>query len=486
MVRGSCMLEHVLRRMGFGVSPEDLAYYADLAPLSLATQLLNYEQVPDDVDAKIGLTDYAGITSRGQFSPDTVIGDARQRWLFRMVHTRRPLQEKMALFWHNHFATAYSKVAGAFGAVHGAKMMDARAQNAGAAYRGQVQLFRDLGTGSFRDLLVEVAKDPAMLVWLDGRTNVRARPQENFGRELMELFTTGIGHYTEADVYAAARVFTGWNLELAGDRGNEVTSYYRFIYNQNQHDPTGKEFTFEIYPGGGRTIPARPAAQGMQDGLDLIDALARHPATARRLATRLYQYFINDVDAPDERLITDVAEAYLSSNYSIKAMLRSLLLSEQFLGGANVFRHYSWPVEFTVRSIKETGWRGLSVDSALTPLVNMGQQLYEPPDVNGWALGAEWFSTASMLSRMNFASTLAANQKFNLAREAQPYRQTPERVLEFLMQRFQNAGFTSDGYSAVLDYLRAGITWNGSDAQLNTKVAGAARLIVGAGEYQFD
>ena len=480
------MLEHILRRMGFGASPEDLAYYAGLTPLSLATQLLNYEQVPDDVDAKIGLTDYVGVTTRGQFSPDTVIGDARQRWLFRMVHTRRPLQEKMALFWHNHFATAYSKVAGAFGAVHGTKMMDARGQNFGGAFRGQVQLFRDLGTGSFRDLLVEVAKDPAMLVWLDGRTNVRARPQENFGRELMELFTTGIGHYTEADVYAAARVFTGWNLELTGERGNDLASDYRFIYNQNQHDPTAKEFTFEIYPGGGRTIPARAAAQGMQDGLDLIDALARHPATARRLATRLYQYFINDVDAPNEAFINEAAQAYLSSNYSIKAMLQRLLLSEQFLSGANVFRHYSWPAEFTVRSIKETGWRGLSVDSAITPLVNMGQQLYEPPDVNGWALGAEWFSTASMLSRINFASTLAANQKFNLAREAQPYRQSPERVLEFLMQRFQNAGFTADGYSAVLDYLRAGISWTGSEAQLNTKVAGAARLIVGAGEYQFD
>ena len=480
------MLDHILRRMGFGASPEDLAFYAGLSPLSLATRLLNYEQEPDDVDAKIGLADYVGVTTRGQFSPDTVIGDARQRWLFRMVHTRRPLQEKMALFWHHHFATAYSKVAGAFGAVHGTKMMDARGQNFGGAFRGQVQLFRDLGTGSFRDLLVEVARDPAMLVWLDGRTNVRARPQENFGRELMELFTTGIGHYTEADVYAAARVFTGWNLELTGERGNELASYYRFVYNQAQHDPTAKEFTFEIYPGGGRTIPARPAAQGMQDGLDLIDALARHPATARRLATRLYQYFINDVDAPNEAFINDAAQAYLSSNYSIKAMLQRLLLSEQFLSGANVFRHYSWPAEFTVRSIKETGWRGLSVDSAITPLVNMGQQLYEPPDVNGWALGAEWFSTASMLSRMNFASTLAANQKFNLAREAQPYRQSPERVLEFLLQRFQNAGFTSDGYSAVLDYLRAGITWNGSDAQLNTKVAGAARLIVGAGEYQFD
>jgi uncharacterized protein (DUF1800 family) len=480
------MQEHILRRMGFGASPDDLAYYADLSPLSLVSQLLNYEQVPDDVDTRIGLADYVGVTTRGQFSPDTVIGDARQRWLFRMVHTRRPLQEKMALFWHNHFATAYSKVAGAFGAIHGTKMMDAKAQSFGGAFRGQVQLFRDMATGNFRDLLVEVAKDPAMLVWLDGRTNVRARPQENFGRELMELFTTGIGHYTEADVYAAARVFTGWNLELTGDRNDQVASYYRFVYNQAQHDPAAKEFTFEIYPGGGRTIPARAAAQGMQDGLDLIEALARHPATARRLATRLYQYFVNDVDAPDEGLINDVAQAYLVSNYSIRAMLQRLLLSEQFLSGAHAFRHYAWPAEFVVRSIKETGWRGLSVDTAITPLANMGQQLYEPPDVNGWALGAEWFSTASMLSRINFAATLAGNQKFNLARDAQPYRQSPERVLEFLLQRFQNAGFTGDGSAAILDYLRAGGAWTGSDAQLNIKVAGAARLIVGAGEYQFD
>jgi hypothetical protein len=116
----------------------------------------------------------------------------------------------------------------------------------------------------------------------------------------------------------------------------------------------------------------------------------------------------------------------------------------------------------------------------------MGQQLYEPPDVNGWALGPEWFSTASMLSRMNYAATLAGNQKFNLARDAAPYAQSPERLVEYLLARFPNAGFNGDGYAALLDYMRAGITWNGSSAQLNTKVAGAVRLIVGAGEYQFN
>jgi uncharacterized protein (DUF1800 family) len=481
------MLEHILRRMGFGASPEDLSYYADLTPAALVQALLNFDQVTEDIDAQIGGPGFAGITTRGAgFSPDTVINDARQRWLFRMIHTHRPLQEKLALFWHNHFATAYSKVAAAVGTVHATKMMDAKPASFAHAFRGQVQLFRELATANFRDLLVAVAKDPAMLVWLDGRTNTRQRPQENFARELMELFTTGIGHYTEQDVYAAARVFTGWNMTLIGDRADQMNSYYQYLYQPNQHDPSAKEFTFAVYPDGSRVIPARPASQGEQDGIDLIAALARHPATAERLATKLWRFFINDVDAPDPGAIAAIAQTYLANNCSIKATLQRLFFSEWFLDGSNQFRRYGWPVEFAVRAIKEVGWRGLSVDSAMTPLQNMGQQLYEPPDVNGWETGPGWFSTASMLSRMNYSSTLAANQRFNLARDAQSYRQSPEQVMQYLLARFQTPGFSADGYAAFLDYLRAGASWTGSDAQLNTKVPGLTRLIVGSGEYQFN
>ena len=129
-----------------------------------------------------------------------------------MVHSQRPLQEKMALFWHNHFATAYSKVAGAFGAAEATRLFAAKPTEDSNAVVGQLELFRKYAVGNFRDLLVEVAKDPAMLVWLDGRLNVRGRPQENFARELMELFTMGVGTFQETDVYAGARVFTGWNL----------------------------------------------------------------------------------------------------------------------------------------------------------------------------------------------------------------------------------------------------------------------------------
>jgi uncharacterized protein (DUF1800 family) len=483
MARGDRQLEHVLRRIGFGASNADLAAYAGQSVHAVIDTLLDYEQFPDDVDDNIGKPEYVSVTTRGQFAPNTVINDARQRALFRMVHSKRPLQEKMALFWHNHFATAFSKVNGTYGSVHATKLMAGRQGAIAGNQRGQYELFRQKATGSFADLLFDVAQDPAMLVWLDGRNNTRLRPQENFGREIMELFTMGVGNYTEADVVAAARVFTGWTLQLLGDRATPETSYYQFVYNANNHDATAKEFTFSIYADGSRTIPARPAAQGMQDGLDFILALVRHPATAHRLATKLYQFFISETSTPNQEVISDLANTYMQSNYNIKAVLRRLFTADYFF--ASEHQRYSWPSEFVVRSIKETGWTGFTVDAAMTPLVNMGQQLYEPPDVNGWVQGPEWFSTASMLARMNFAATLMGNQKFNIGRELQPYRETPERVVAYMLNRYNYAPMTTDVYNALLEYARGGGAWTGNDTQLNNKGAGLARLIVASSEFQF-
>ncbi len=480
------MLDHVLRRMGFGASTTELDRFARAPLVGVIGYLLNYDRAPDDVDAKINDPAYVGVVTRGQFQPNTVINDARQRWLFRMVHSERPLQEKLALFWHNHFATAYSKVAGTFGGEHATKMMDGKAAEVAGSRRGQIQIFRDMATGRFDELLIEVAKDPAMLVWLDGRLNVRARPQENFGRELMELFTTGVGHYTEEDVYAAARVFTGWNLRLSGDRTAPATSYYEYVYNANQHDPTAKTFSFAVLTDGSRTIPARAATEGEQDGVDLIRALARRPETAERLARKFYAFFVSEFSTPGDGLISEMREAYLNNDTSIRAMLVRLLTSNEFLDASHEFSRYAWPVEYVVKAIKETGWSGLAVDAAMTPLVNMGQQLYEPPDVNGWALGPEWFSTASMLSRMNFAAALMSNQRFNLQREAAAARQSPEALLDFHLQRFTPSPLPDPTRGALLDYLRQGVTWPVSDAQLASKASGLARLIVGSSEYQFN
>src|SRR5580765_2503929 len=171
--------EHLLRRAGFGARPDELETFFKLSFNGAVDRLVNYEQIPDDVDSKMFQPGFVGITTRGQFAPGANIVDARQRWLFRMVHSNRPLQEKMTLFWHNHFATGYTKVAGTLGAADGTRYMAAKASEDPARVSGQIEMLRDNALGNFRDLLVNIAKDVAMLVWLDGRTNTRARPQEN-------------------------------------------------------------------------------------------------------------------------------------------------------------------------------------------------------------------------------------------------------------------------------------------------------------------
>src|SRR4051794_673635 len=293
---GEHVIEHLLRRAGFGAGQDEIDDYLELGYAAAVQQLLHYDGVPDDVDALIGTPGYVSVTARGEFLPRTVINDARQRWLFRLVHSRRPLQEKMALFWHNHFATAYSKISGALGADEGARYMAAKPTEDPNQVKGQIELFRQYAVGNFRDLLLAVAKDTAMLVWLDGRTNVKGRPQENFARELMELFTMGGDTFAESDVLAGARVFTGWNLA-------RVNNTQVFSYVSAQHDTASKTFTFPVLPDGSKTIPARTADAGIQDGVDLINAVARHPATGPRLARKLYNYFISEVGPVDETLI---------------------------------------------------------------------------------------------------------------------------------------------------------------------------------------
>ena len=265
---------------------------------------------------------------RDLFAPDIDIDDARQRWLFRMIHSRRPLQEKMAMFWHNHFATAYSKLAADSGERQAAKML-AHKPGALRGPQGQIELFRQYALGNFRDLLIQVAQDPAMVIWLDGKSNTKARPQENFGREIIELFTIGVGNYVESDVYAAARVFTGWNLrgsdDYRKDEYGDLNAYQEFVYNADQHDTGDKTFSFPIYSNGSRTIASRSESAGMQDGIELITALAIHPETGRRLARKFWNFFISEIHAPDPAFVESVAAVYLQGRTEIRPVIRHIL-----------------------------------------------------------------------------------------------------------------------------------------------------------------
>jgi uncharacterized protein (DUF1800 family) len=484
MAKPTPLTEHLLRRAGFGMTPGERDKWGRY-PYSLAVlALTSFNPAKTDIDNRIGTPGYVGITTRGSFRPDTVLNDARQRWLFRMVHSPAPLQEKMALFWHHHFATAHSKIAGIVGQTDATRTMAAKPQTDPAGAKGQIELFREMALGKFRDLLVAVAKDVAMLYWLDGYLNRRAQPQENFGRELMELFTFGVEHYVETDVYAAARVFTGWNLVQTGTRGS-ANAYYAFNYNAAQHDTNAKDFSFAIYPNGSKRIEARSAAQGMQDGLDLINALAIHPETARRMARRLWTFFVSETDTPDASFVTNIANVYLKNDTNMRSVVRAVLLSPQFTNAARFHRRYGWPAEFVVRAMKEVGHVGFSVDTAIPAMLNMGQQLLEPPDVNGWELGPGWFSTGGMLARMNFAAQLATNQRFALRDQARSAAGTPESLLAFIAERLSLPPLAEAERAALIDYVRAGGAWTGSDTQILNKAGGLAHLLTGSGEYQF-
>jgi uncharacterized protein (DUF1800 family) len=478
-------IRHLLRRAGFGASPQELGFYSELGRSATVDALVDYEQFDDDVDAFIAQPGYVGVTARGTFSPNTVINDARQRWLFRMVHSARPLQEKMTLFWHNHFATAYSKVAGAYGSSDATRMMAAKASEDPAGLQGQVETIRQMCMGSFRDLVIAMAKDPAMLVWLDGRFNTRQKPQENFGRELMELFSMGVGFYTESDVYAAARVFTGWNLGRTATSRDDPAPKYEFAYSAAAHETAAKTFSFPIYPDGTRTIPVRAAADGMQDGIDLITAVVSYPATARRLVTRLWNYFVSELNPPPEELVSELAGVYLASRFNLRHTVGRLLRSADFRSEATYFTKYSWPAEFVARSLKEVGWSGFTVNDAVSQMVNMGQVLYEPPDVAGWEQGAGWISTGGVLARMNFAAQLSRTQNTNLVAAVKPYAKTPDAVLSYFLDRLAPSPYDDGGYNDLRSYLTSSGAWTGSDAQLRTKVPGLVHLIAGSGEYVF-
>ena len=478
-------IEHLLRRAGFGARPDELDMYGQMSIPDAVDMLVNFEGVDDAVDTFIGKAGYVNVTTRGQFLPQANITDARQRWLFRMVHSDRPLQEKMTLFWHNHFATGYTKVAGTLGAAEGARYLAAKASEDPGKVRGQIEMLRENALGNFRDILVNIAKDAAMLVWLDGRTNTKAKPQENFAREIMELFTVGVGNYTEEDVYAGARVFTGWNMQQAGNAA-DGSRRQEFAYVAAQHETTAKTFSFAVYPSGSRTIGARSASDGMQDGLDLIDGLAANPNTGRYLATKLYRFFVNEFGAVNETFVNRIANVYLRSKYDMRVVMREVLLSPEFWDPSAYFARYSWPVEFVVRALKDIGWNGFSVNDALTPLSNMGQILYDPPDVAGWRPGQEWFSTSAMLSRLNFAASLASNQKFNLttAVKTAGANRSPEALLAFISDALVAAPADASVAGELSSYLRATGAWTGADAQIQNKAAGLVHLIAGSPEYQ--
>ncbi len=368
-------LAHLLRRAGLGASQTELERYLPLGVEGTIDALLRYDQEPEEIDDGAIVSLLQGDNPRLQ--PPMVVG----WWVYRMLVTRRPLQERMALFWHNHFATSASKV------------------NDGRLMLMQIQLFQRLGVGNFQTLVLEVARDPAMLVWLDGFRNVKGKPNENFARELLELFTMGIGNYTEQDIKEAARAFTGWTF-------SRVTG--AFVFNRVQHDEGEKVFL---------------GKRGNFNGDDIVRIAVQHPATATFIARKFYRHFINDIDPPDEKVVAMLARVFTESGYEIKALLRQLLLSAPFWSERAIRRRIKSPIEFVIGTLRAVGvgerLREVNLSAAAGQRVllaflrltgqwmrRMGQSPLYPPSVAGWDWGTAWISSSTMLERMRFAQVL--------------------------------------------------------------------------------
>ena len=364
---------HLARRAGFGAAPAELGELVELGPQRAAERFLDW---PDD-DAELERRRAAHGAAladpvAGEDGAAAAVARLRVTALWRMARTRWPLREKLALLWHDHFPTAESKVV--------------RYE----LLRDQHELFRRRGRGTFRELLHAVARDPAMLVYLDNRVSERERPNENWGRELLELFTLGVGHYEQRDVREAARVFTGWTTP---DRNRGP-----FRFDAGLHDRGDKRVL-------GRLIEGRTGKRGVGEGEELLDLLAEHPSCARTVATKLASAFV--AERPASALVDELAERFEGTGGSIRELLRTLLASAAFHAPEARFALHRSPVDWTVAAVRLLGVRNPHLLGLPERSARMGLQLFEPPSVAGWDAGRAWVRTSAVVERFDLALTLA-------------------------------------------------------------------------------
>jgi uncharacterized protein (DUF1800 family) len=364
---------HLLNRAGFGATPKEVAAYAQLSRtegverLLVTTRTVAQTPPPAWVSEPIlpprelrGMSPerrkafVAGEIQRGL--------DLRAWWVNEMATTPSQLTERMTLFWHNHFVSSQRKV-------RYTRLM----------YEQNV-LLRRHATGSFAALLHAVGKDPAMVIYLDSAQNRRGQPNENFAREVMELFTLGEGHYTENDVREAARAFTGWSI----DRDTGAYKYRPFI-----HD------------GGAKTVLGR---SGNFDGDDVLDILLARPATAEFVVAKMWREFVSP--EPDPAEVRRIAAAFRGSSYDVKTALRGLFLSDAFWARANRGTLVKSPVDLVVGTVRQFDVEYGDPAPFAMVAAQLGQNLFAPPNVRGWPGGEAWINSSTLLARKTFIERL--------------------------------------------------------------------------------
>jgi uncharacterized protein (DUF1800 family) len=349
---------HLLARAQFGLSPAELdRSVKEGLPATVERLLQPQPESAEFQTAEAALREAALATS--------AIDELKIWWLYRMRFSANPLVEKMTLLWHNHFATSNAKV------------------NHVPRMTRQNDLIRQLALGDFRELLHGMARDPAMLIWLDGNANRKRHPNENFAREVMELFSLGIGNYTEKDIQEAARAFTGWHVREG-----------EFWFNTLQHDP------------GDKTVFGKTS---QFDGNAIIDLCLAQPACPRFLALKLLRTFV--VATPAPRQIDAVAASITRHHYRMQPVLGELFRSQMFFAPEHRRSLIKSPLDFVLGSLRGLGG-SVNWPPVVQLLADLGQNVFEPPSVKGWDGGRLWINTSTLLMRANFVTGLCFSEKF--------------------------------------------------------------------------
>ncbi len=375
---GIALMSHLMRRAGFGAPRSELEERVAKGYEETVEELLNPEEYglpPADENLLFRHLPSAMIPGDNPLP-------AQANYAWQMINTQRPLEEKMALFWHHLFATGESKVSNS------------------NEILAQIKMFRAYGMGSYWALLMELAKNPAMIYWLDNNENHKDAPNENWGRELLELFSMGVGNYTENDVFECSRAFTGWTISRKLPRLPYGMHSWEFEYDPTDHDDGEKVFLGQ---------------RGRFNGEDIIEIIVRQPATARFMARHLYNFFVADeaqvpawqtTSPRDPVAINIIGDTFVSSGYDIRSTLR-VILNSDFFKEARFLKVRS-PAEVVVGTMNLVGdFKGTPkpglMDLALE-LTYMGQALLDPPSVEGWHTGAEWIDSGALVERINFVA----------------------------------------------------------------------------------
>ena len=459
------LMAHLMRRAGFGATREELEARSAKGYEATVEELLHTEEHgPLD---RLEMMRYHPWTWR----PGTLPGMGAAEWLHDMINTQRPLEEKIALFWHQVFATGVSKVD------HYDDVMD------------MIVKFREKGMGDYRELLLEMAKDPAMIYWLDNCENHSTAVNENWGRELLELFSMGVGNYTEVDVRECSRAFTGWSILPKLPRGPIGRHDWFFEYREEDHDDGEKTFLGET---------------GNFNGEDIIRIICEQPATALFIARHLYNFFVADeaqvpawaVTPPvDPEAVDLLADTLVESGYDIRSTLRVLFNSDFFKNAR--FARLKSPAEVVVGTLRLVGGAEFPApgigDLSRQPGY-MGQDLLNPPSVEGWHTGAEWINSGSLMRRVNFTADLVGDLdrpgiRDLVERLKSQGESSPENVVDSCLDLMGPLEVNRESRDELIGYIEEGgdFGWGNADQveASMTRVSELLQLIVAIREYQY-